>query len=645
MSYIRKIFLVLTCCHILSTYADDQLPPMTVSASRTPIAVAESGSSLTIINQQDINDRQAPFVVDLLRDVPGVAISQNGGAGSLSQLRIRGAEANHTLVLIDGIEANDIALGNEFDFGNLLSCGLERIEVLRGPQSSLWGSDALAGVVNVQTIKGSGPVKVESTFSGGRFDTRQNCTGISAGNNLQNFSFYGAYFENNGINVSELGSEKDHYRNNTFNMNYSLTPQEYLKLNLIARHTDTSLGTDEFAFNPINFTSKLVDADMNTDTIQNYVRLNSQLDTLNGAISHVINVSLSDTQNKNLIDGSRDSETEGEKLKFDYQTSLFHTTKSTEHSLTFVYERERERFTQIGTESVFGDPNQRQKIYSSGYIAEYKTGLFDQWFINTSVRRDDNSEFKNRTTYRVSTAYNPSGSGIRYHAAYGTAIKNPGFIERFGFTPDTFIGNPDLKPEKSTGWEAGISHAFSNAFELGFTIFSEELEDEVNGFFFDPSLGPFGSFTAINLEGESDRKGLELYFFAEPLSNLELTGSYTYIDSRQPDLSGKTTEIRVPGNTASLIANYSFMSNKANVNLKINYVGDQLDTNFGVSPPARQNQHDYTLVNIAGEYQINHWLTLHARIENLLDTQYQDVIGFETQGINAHIGIKFQSNK
>lgn len=642
MSYQRKISFLLALIPFCTAFADDLLPPISVTASRTPVAVSESGSSVTIINEQEIEQRQVPLVKDLLRDAPGVAISQSGGIGGLTQLRLRGAEGNHTLVRIDGIEANNVAFGSEFDFAKLLSCGLESIEILRGPQSSLWGSDALAGVVNVQTKRGSGPLSIESTFSAGRFDTRQNCTGISAGNSLHNFSLYGAYFENNGTNFSEQGSEDDGYRNTSFNTNYGINPTENLSFNVFGRHTDTNIEIDGFEFNPIDFTSSLVDADMNVDTIQNYFRFNSELDTFNGALSHNINISLTDTQTKNFTNDDKTSETEGQKLKLDYQANLLHSTDNTDHTLTLAFERERERFEQAGTASFFGDPNQRQKIYNTGYIAEYKIGLFDQWFINASLRKDDNDEFKNQNTYRIAAAYNPIHSNTSYHAAYGRAVKNPGFTERFGFTPDTFIGNPDLKPETSSGWEAGITHVFSNRLELNATVFEEELEDEVDGFFFDATLG---SFTAINLEGNSNRKGLELEFSAQPLTSLELKGSYTYINSRQPDSTGKTTEIRVPGNTAALIVNYMFLSNKANLNLKINYVGDQLDNDFGVSPSVKESQHDYTLINVAGEYKINQWLTLQGRIENLFDADYQDVIGFETPGINAHVGIKIQNNK
>lgn len=644
MSYQRNIYLLTFLILSSNVIAGDTLAPITVTASRTPVSIEESGSSVTIIQQQEIEDRQVPFIADLLRDAPGVAISQNGGTGTLTQLRLRGAEGNHVLVLIDGIEANDIASGSEFNFANLVTCGLERIEVLRGPQSSLWGSDALAGVVNVQTRKGSGPLQVESTFSGGRFDTRQNCSGISGGNDLQHFSLFGSYFENNGSNISEQGPEDDGYRNTTLNFRYGIMPIDNLGFNLSGRHVDSTVEIDAFEFNPIDFTSSIVDGNLKSESIQNYLRLGSNLDTLNGALSHQANLSVTDTDNENFTDNVETTSTEGEKIKFDYQASFSHSTDNTEHSLTLAYERERERFKQTGTASFFGDPNQRQKIYNTGYIGEYRTGFFDQIFLSASIRKDDNDKFKNRMTHRLSASFAPNNLSTRFHTAYGTGVKNPSFTERFGFTPDTFVGNPDLKPEKSKGWEVGISHAFTDHAEVNVTYFSEELEDEINGFFFDSSLGPFGSFTAINLEGESDRKGLELSFYVEPLPKFELKGAYTYVDSRQPDLTGKTSEIRVPGNTASLIANYRFLSDKANLNVKINYVGDQFDTDFGVSPSARDSQHGYTLVNIAGEYQINNWMAFQGRIENLFDQNYQDVIGFETQGINAHLGIKFHNN-
>lgn len=638
MSYIRNIFsaLILVCAFAFSVSADEQLPTMTVSASRTPIAVSKSGSSVTIIDQLDIEQRQVPFVKDLLRDVPGTAVSQNGSTGTLTQLRLRGSEANHTLVLIDGVEANDIAFGSEFNFAHLQTCGLESIEVLRGPQSSLWGSDALAGVVNVQTKRGSGPLHIESTFSGGRFDTRQNCTGVSAGNSLHNFSLYSAYFENNGTNISELGNEDDGYRNSTLNFRYGLNPYENFSIDISGRHVDSEVETDPF--------SPPIDGDRETDSIQNYFKINSDLTLFNGIWSHQADISLNDTKNENFADGFEDSSTEGEKLKFSYQTSLHHATNSSDHTITLAHEREREKFVQKGeVDLLFGDPNQRRKAYNKAYIGEYRVGIFDQLFLNTSVRKDDNDDFKDRTTYRITGTYSPVNSATQFRAAYGTGIKNPSFVELFGFASDSpffpFVGNPDLKPEKSKGWETGITHAFSDQFQLSASYFSEQLKDEINGFF---RLDPSEPFTAINLDGESNRKGFEFSFNAKPLHNLDISGSYTYVDSTQPDATGKTTELRVPRNTASLIANYHFLNQRANVNVRVNYTDDQFDTDFNTFN--RTELGDYTLVNLAGEYQLNNFVTFQGRVENLFNKKYQDVFGFETPGINAHIGIKIQNN-
>ena len=636
MRHKRLAILVLLGVHACIAHAGEQLNLITVTASRTATSTKEVGSSISVINEKDINQRQVSFVSELLRDVPGTAVSQNGGAGSFTQLRLRGAESNQTLVLIDGIEANDIGRGAEFDFANLLTCGIERIEVLRGPQSSLWGSDALAGVVNVQTKQGEGPLNIESTFSGGRFDTYQNCTGVNVGNHNHSFSMYGAYLDTNGTNTSELGSEDDGYRNGTLSFRYDLTAFDNLQIDLAGRHIDATVETDPG--------SPPVDGNRETETIQNYLRVNTLLDTFDGAWAHQFGVGITDTDNENFADRIETSSTKGEKLKLDYQSNVYFSTPEladSEHVLTFVFERERERFEQTGTPSFFGDPNQRQKIYNTGYVGEYRIGFADQIFLAASVRHDDNDEFKDRTTHRFSLSYAPDSVSTQFHAAYGTGIKNPTFTERFGFTPDTFIGNPDIKPEKSTGWEAGLSHNFGDRISVGATYFEEELEDEINGFFFDPNLG---AFTAINLEGNSNRKGVELNFNAYAAENLTLQGSYTYVESKEPNGTGKTSEIRRPKNVASLIGNYRFLAGKANVNLRINYTDDQFDNDFSSFPAQRVELHDYTLVNLAGEYQLNKHVVLEGRIENIFDKEYQDVFGFETQGINAHLGIKFLTN-
>ena len=258
------------------------------------------------------------------------------------------------------------------------------------------------------------------------------------------------------------------------------------------------------------------------------------------------------------------------------------------------------------------------------------------FFLSASVRKDYNDIFDDRTTHRLTLAYSPVSIPTQFHAAYGTGVKNPTFTELFGFFPGEFVGNSELEPELSRGWEIGFSHAFNNYLSLGAIYFSEELEDEIAG----------SGISAINLDGESDRKGVELSLIMNPLESLSINGSYTYVDSRQPDVTGKTIEIRVPRNTASLVTNYRFLDDKANVNLSISYTDDQFDTEFLPVFPFTQSRvelGDYSLVNLTGEYQINELITLEGRVENLFDKEYQDVFGFETQGASAHIGLKFNN--
>ena len=635
--FIRSLYVLVTTSmcvfpHVTISATQD-LDQIFVSASRSLIQKKESASSVTVINENKINRRQVPFVSSLLRDIPGAAVSQSGSAGAFTQLRLRGAEANHTLVVIDGIEANDPSLGSEFNFAHLLSCGLERVEVLRGPQSSLWGSDALAGVVNIETKKGDGPTKIESSFSGGDRETLQNCTGIHGSTERTHYSAFGSFYDTEGNNVSSFGSEKDGYDNQTLSFRQGISFNQYFEIDMAGRSVD---ATSEF-----DPGSPPSDGDEESDISQNYLRATGLLHLLDGKWAHRVGIALTDTKRENFSDGTETNSTEGEKFKLDYQTNLFFNTSAItnmDHVVTLAVEHEEEEFKQTGMPSFFGDPNQNQGIINIGYVGEYRVSFEEQLFLSASIRHDDNDEFEDRSTHRFSIAYSPQHYETKIHLAYATGVKNPTFTERFGFTPDTFVGNPDLKPEKSKGWEIGLSHSFSDRLGFDATYFSEELEDEINGFFFDAGLS---GFTAINLDGISDRKGVELSFWAQLFKSLDLKGSYTYVDAKEPDETGKLREIRRPKNVASLISNYRFLGDKANLNLRINYIDEQLDNDFSTFPAQRIELDDYTLVSLAGEYRLNKWVVLQGRIENLFNEKYQDAFGFETQEFNAHAGIKF----
>ena len=627
----------------LPTSAEDihNLKDMLVTASRTPLSSNQTGSSFTIIDSDQIAQRQAVHVSDLLRHVPGIAVSRSGGVGAQTQIRLRGAEADQTLILIDGIEANDPAQGSGYDFAHLLTSDIERIEIIRGAQSSLWGSDAMAGVINIITKEAGDGRQVTGAVEGGSFTTGHAAAGFSERSGNHHIAINGNFLRSDGTNVAEQGNEDDAYRNTTLNLKAGINPLDNLDLSFVARHTDA-----EKEFDPTPFPAFVPeDGDRVSENKQTYAMAKARLDLFEGVWQHIVSVAFTDTDNKRISDGVEDSSTQGEKLKFSYQTNVFFDTPAfadASHTLTFAFENESEDFKQRGAPSFFGDPNQDQDFTNNSYIVEYRLGLWEQLFLSASARHDANDLFDNATTYRGSVAYNISNTGTTLRGAYGTAVKNPSFTDRFGFTPDTFFGNPNIKPEESKGWEIGIDQRLlDDRVTVGVTLFHERLEDEINGFFFDPTLGGFGGFTAVNIDGKSEREGVEFAVQAEITSSLNLNSSYTYVDSTQDDGTGsQIREIRRPEHTASLNANYRFMGDKGNINLGIDYTGEQNDSDFSTFPATAVTLDNYVLVNLTSEYALNRSFSLFGRIENLLDEDYRDVFGFDTPGVAAYAGIR-----
>lgn len=618
------------------------LDELIVTGTLTPITIDEIGSSYTVITEEQIEQRQAVLVSDLLRDVPGFAVSRSGVVGSQTQVRVRGAEANQLLVLIDGVEANDIAGGGEFNFAHLVTTNIARIEIIRGPQSALYGSDALAGVINIITKKGSGPTTLSGYAEAGSFGTFHGGGGISGSGERYHYNLYGSYLSSSGTNIAPSGDEDDGYDNGTISFSAGVTPLDNLKFDITGRHTEANNETDAAS----DTTVFIVDADNETETSQDYLRGQATFSLFNRAWEHIAGAAITSTENDNFTSGVETSSTQGKKFRFDYQTNLYFDTSSfadATHVLTLGIDHEKDLFTQRGTAfTSFGvtfDPNQKQNAKTTGIFAGYRVGLWQRLFLSGSVRHDNNSEFKDTTTYRVTAAYKLTDLGTRFHGSYGTGVKRPTFSDRFGFFEATFIGNPDLRPEKSKSWDIGIEQALWNGkANVGLTYFHSRLEDEINGFFFTGT-----GFTAVNVSGISKRQGVEVTTDARLTDNLNLSASYTWLDATQPDATGdQIMEVRRPRNTASINLNYAFLDDRANANLNASFTGKQSDDSFLPVFPFTQTRvklGSYTLVNLTGSYKITDKLSLYGRVENLLDKDYEDVFSFQTPGVSGIVGL------
>lgn len=613
----------------------DAIETVVVTASRTPIAITDSGSSISVITRQDLERRPTIQVTEILRNVPGIAISQSGPLGSQTQVRLRGSEANHVLVLIDGVKANDPAFGDEFQFEHLTTDEIEQIEIVRGPQSALWGSDAIGGVINVTTRRGRNAQETTGYIETGSFATRRAGGHLSIARDTYAIDFGAAYLDSDGDNISRQGDETDGYSNGTLNFSASLRPSESTQLEFFARHTDS-----EKQFDAIDFfeTGLPTDADRSAEATQSYLAATALISPAESLLSHQFRLTYLDTAQDSLSDGVEMSGFGAEKLGLYYQTTL-PLGDSEAYSLTAALDHEQEDFVQRGAASPFGDPNQTQKLDTTGYVLEYRAAPNEALNLSAAIRHDDSSAYDAATTYRLTASYALRETRLR--ASIGTGQKSPTFGDRFGFFPDTFIGNPDLKPERSRGWEIGIERALGDRASLSATYFNETLEDEINGFVFDPTTF---QFTAANVSGRSERQGVELTASAEFSQSIDFSASYTYTDSTQPDdLGNQIDEIRRPQNVAAFNVNY-VANERVNINVNAAYNGSQYDTFFPPFPrsPEQVKLASYTLVTVAVSYQMTPRLELFGRIVNLLDENYEDVFGFNTPGIGVFLGLRAQ---
>jgi len=293
------------------------------------------------------------------------------------------------------------------------------------------------------------------------------------------------------------------------------------------------------------------------------------------------------------------------------------------HRINFALEREEVDFSQRGNASPWGDPNQDQSYDVNGYALEYIGKPVKGFTWTMSARLDDYSDFDDATTWQVAASYRLSPA-LRLRGSVGTGI-----------------GNPDLKPESSQGWEIGIDTSWADGqYQFQLAYFDQDLQDEIDGFVFDPETF---LFTAQNKDSDSSRKGIETVFDMHLGKSFTLGASYTYTDATEKDAMGKTVpEVRRPKHMAGVSANYNFADNRGNLNLNLNYSGEQQDIFFSPSTFASElvEIDAYTVLDLATSWKLTQSLELTGRISNLLDEEYEEVLGFVRPGRAVYAGLR-----
>ena len=605
--------------------SDDPLDQIVVTASRNPVSVSQVGASISVITRDDIERREARNIAELLRSVPGFAVAHTGVMGSQTQVRVRGSEANHVLVLIDGMRANDPATGDEFRWEYLSTASIERVEIVRGGQSSLWGSDAIGGVVNIITRSGASGSSLRGYAEGGSFSTTN--AGIDGGYSGERWSFDAGveHLATDGDNISREGTENDDSDLTTLKLNTRFLATDSLTFDFSLRAVDAYSQ-----FDPVDFfvTGLPVDGDVATETTNLFGRFGA---TLTGErVTHTFRANYFDSENDNLTDGVKNSGTASDRSTFAYQADIGFG----DDNLSLALEHEATNFSQRG-EVNFGDPNQDQDMDITSLIAEYQGLSLERFSWIVSARYDSNSDFEDALNGRLAASYRLYES-TTLRASVGTGRKNPTFTERFGFFPGQFIGNPNLEPERSVSWDIGVDQRFAGgAGLLQITLFSQDLKDEINGFVFDPET--FLS-TAENQEGTSERDGVEVAATWTINANAQVGMHYTYTDASDEN----ATELRRPRHQGGFLADVNGFDSRFRATLTADFGGERQDIFFPPFPNPSEivTLDSYWLVDLALQFQVTDGVRLFARGTNLLDEDYEQVFGYQTLGRAGYVGVR-----
>jgi vitamin B12 transporter len=595
----------------------DELQTIVITATRIPTPVLQVASSITVVTAADIEARQERTFADVLKDIPGLNVVQTGGPGGETSVFMRGTNSNHTKVFIDGIDVSDPSNATgAFDFGQLLTQDIERVEVLRGPQSGLYGSDAIGGVINIITKSGNGPVQFTGLAEGGTFDTFNQGGTLSGSQDDFHYSASVAHFHAGSVPVTPLDlllpgeARNDDYDDNltlTSKLGYDVTPD--FDLGLAARYTDIHLrDTGEDYLEVFPYSGYPAPEQTTADTVEYATRLTAHLKSFDGVLEQTLGLAYTHDRTDTVEPQTPPALNTGERRKADWQGDVKLAPTET---LVLGAEYERDEIDQPITADVH---------IGSAY-GELQSQI--------GVRNDDNSRFGDKTTWRFAPEWVVTQTDTRLHASVGTGFKAPTLSELYqSFPAFFFFANPNLKPESSTGWDAGIEQAVvHDVLRVGVTYYDNRIRDLI-------TTDVTGT-TWANV-GRATTDGIESFIAYQPLKELTLRVDYTYTQAEDDVLEQPL--LRRPKHRGSFVATWQ-ATRAWQWNLDVLAVGNWVDVSRdGLTSDL--NAPGYTTVNLATSYDLTPRVALFARVDNLLDRHYENPLGFLQPSIGVYAGLK-----
>jgi vitamin B12 transporter len=596
-----------------ASLANDKLEEIIITSSRVEMPLRKIGTSVSIVTQQNIQDRGYSSLVDVLRNQPAVSVSNTGGAGKATALRIRGEAGYRTLVLLDGIDISDTS-GTQTSprWEHMQSAGIGRVEILRGPQGLMYGADA-GGVVNIQSRTGDQGLGGELSAEAGRYDTQLYTAHLGGGNDDVDFSLFASDFDTAGFNSRTTDTQlkdDDGYENTTVHGRVGWNATQDLRFEVIAHDVDADNEYDS-CFSNTTFAN--VD-DCTDDFSQTSYRATAELGT--GSFSHKLAYSDSTTEKEFFSEGESSFAADGGLERFEYLGSW-----SGMESLRLVYGVDLETES-IDDGSVDTDRDQ------TGYYAEYQGDFGNQLFVTAGARYDDNDDFGTHTSYRATIAYlvSVSSGEVKLKGTYGTGFRAPSLYE-ISYNNGPFASPPAsdsaLNEETSEGFDLGVAYYGDNGAFVEVVYFDQTIEDLI-----DFDLIAYSGY--VQLPGDSSSTGVEISADVPVADTWFLTGNYTYNEAEDPDGEQR---LRAPKHLANLGISYR-PQEALSVNLNIRGSYDAVD-GFGVEID------DYEVVDLSARYQLMESLEVYGRVENLLDQDYEEVPTYNTSGVAGYAGVRF----
>jgi vitamin B12 transporter len=614
--------------------ASSALPPteteteaIVVSATLIETPISEIGSTVTVITDKEMEREQKRTLPDVLRTVPGLNIVQTGGPGGKTSVFMRGSNSNHTKVLIDGIDVNDPSQDGVFDFGQVLTSDIAQVEVLRGPQSSLYGSDAIGGVVNIVTKTGEGPAQFTGRLEGGSFETFNQSASVRGSVSRFRYSFNVAHFLVDDTPVTPLdllppGRKRinDNYENITVSTKVGADFTDIFSIDFAGRYTDSTLffTGEDFSF----FPSVPAAAQSEQNARQLFTRGAARLALFGGAFKNRFGVGYTNYHTTIQAPDTgfgvpAENINHGDRLKFDWQGNV---ELGKGQTLILGVEDQRDRLIDSPTSAENGN--------TAGF-AELQSEVIENLFVAASGRYDDNERFGGKATWRIAPAFLIPKSGTKLKASYGTGFKAPSLTQLFvSFPAFNFFANPNLEPEESEGFDFGFEQTLAaERVRFGATYFHNDITN---------LIAANATFTSLENIGEARTEGVELFGSVGVTDRFHVRGDYTY--TAAIDETTGLALLRRPKHKASL--NLTWLpSERLSFSATMLYVGSQVDGNRSFSIQ-RLDTDPYLVVNLAADYDLGKGVTLFARIDNAFDERYENPSGFQRPGFGVFAGLR-----